>query len=148
MDYITKRVDIDNYNKFEDMIFWRENGFEGKRRDKVLDVRIENELENPNLYIFAAEYENRFIGWISLVYIPKIGNRGGHGHIYVDELWVAESYRNNGIATELLKKADLLKTELEAKGIRLYCNMDNPVALNLYKKCGYTESGSAYFMEK
>ena len=72
----------------------------------------------------------------------------GHGHVYVDELWVEPSYRGNGFAKALLKKADELKDELNATGIRLYVNVNNPIAQKLYEACGYVEDGRAIFMEK
>lgn len=110
---------------------------------------MKKELTNPNLYVYAIMVESRYVGWISLIYIPKIGNRwNGHGHIYVDELWVAPSFRERGFAKVLMKKADDLKTELEATGIRLYVNVNNPTAKKVYEYCGYREDGQAYFMEK
>jgi len=47
-----------------------------------------------------------------------------------------------------MKKADELKIELEAVGIRLYVNANNPTAKEVYNCCGYMEDGQAYFMEK
>ena len=46
------------------------------------------------------------------------------------------------------KKADELKDELNATGIRLYVNVNNPIAQKLYEACGYVEDGRAIFMEK
>ena len=43
---------------------------------------------------------------------------------------------------------DELKNKLDATGIRLYVNVNNPVAKNLYEACGYVEDGRAIFMEK
>ena len=83
-----------------------------------------------------------------MVYIPKVGRWKGNGHVYVDELWVEPSFREQGVAKALMKKADELKTELDATGIRLYVNVNNPIAQRLYGSCGYREDGQAYFMEK
>ena len=47
-----------------------------------------------------------------------------------------------------MKKTDELKIELDAVGIRLYVNVNNPTAKELYNCCGYMEDGQAYFMEK
>ncbi len=106
-------------------------------------------VNNPGFYVYAIDVDNRFVGWISIVYIPKIGSRwNGHGHMYVDELWVAPDYRNNGFAKALLKKADELKIKLNTNGIRLYVNVNNQTAYSLYKGCGYIEDGQAIFMEK
>lgn len=149
MDFRIEKIDINNYSLFDDMVFWRENGFEREPTHTPVPKQMKKELANPNLFVYAVMVENRYIGWISLVYIPKVGSRWkGHGHVYIDELWVEPNYRGKGFAKALMKKADELKMELEAVGIRLYVNVNNPNAEKLYKYCGYLEDGQAYFMEK
>ena len=133
----------DNYSRFADLLYWRAQGTEGTAPDEPVPA----ELSDPNLYVYAAEAEGRFVGWISLCYIPKV-SRWKKGHVYVDELWVAPEYRRRGIGRALMSTADKLKETLEATGIRLYVNHNSPEALSLYRSCGYTETGSAYFMEK
>lgn len=53
--------------------------------------------------------DKRYVGWISLIYMPKAGKWNGHGHIYVDELWIEPSFRGQGLAKALMRKADELK---------------------------------------
>ena len=143
-----ERVTAENFPLFDDMLFWREHGHERQAGKGILPEDVKKELANSNLYLFAAEAEGRFVGWISLVYIPKVSKWRGHGHVYVDELWVAPEYRRQGIAAALMGKADELKGNLNAVGIRLYVNTENPGAQRLYQCCGYTEDGRAIFMEK
>ena len=148
MEFIIDRIDSENISLFDDMIFWRENGFEREATNMPASAQIKKELANPNLYVYAAKVDKRYVGWISLVYMPKIGKWKGHGHVYVDELWVAPPFRGKGLAKALMKKADDLKRDLDAAGIRLYVNVNNPTAKKLYESCGYQEDGQAYFMEK
>ena len=148
MNYKIERIKEDNYSRFDAMLFWREHGSECKPLSYSVDLAVKEELKNPNLYVYAIEDEGRYVGWISLVYIPKVSKWKGHGHIYVDELWVAPSYRKRGLAKALMKKADELKEELEAVGIRLYVNVNNPEAIKLYESCAYEQEGQAFFMEK
>ena len=148
MDYIIERIDTTNYCRFDDMVFRREKGYDRTPSCTPISDNIKNELANPNLYIYAIEVENRYVGWISLIYIPKVGKWNGNGHVYVDELWIDPEYRCKGLGKALMAKTDELKTELKAAGIRLYVSVDNPSALNLYKHCGFEESGQTYFMEK
>lgn len=148
MNFTIERIDSQNYPLFEDMVFWRENGFERKPLHRLVAEQIKKELANPNLYIYAVMVDKRYVGWISLIYMLKAGKWNGHGHIYVDELWIEPSFRGQGLAKLLMKKADELKTKLEATGIRLYVNIHNPTAKKLYEHCGYLEDGQAYFMEK
>lgn len=144
-----EKVDVNNYSLFEDMVYWRENGIERNPAGSSISEQMKNELNNPNLYIYAALENGRYVGWISLVYIPKIGQRWkGHGHIYIDELWVEPGFRGKGFAKALMKKADDLKSELNATGIRLYVNVNNPTAKILYEHCGFHEDGNTFFMEK
>ena len=149
MNYIIEKIDVNNYSLFDDMVFWREHGNEREPTQTAVSEQMKNELSNPYLYVYAVKVDGRYVGWISCAYIAKIGSRwNGHGHVYVDELWVEPSYRGNGLAKALLKKADELKDELNATGIRLYVNVNNPVAQKLYEACGYVEDGRAIFMEK
>ena len=144
-----QKISPQNYSMFDDMVFWRENGFERAPSQQPVSEQMQKELNNPNLHVYTALAEGRFVGWISLVYIPKIGSRwNGHGHVYVDELWVQPDYRGRGYAKALMKKADDLKKELDATGIRLYVNVNNPTAKKLYEGCGYAEDGQAILMEK
>ena len=148
MDFEIERIEESNYNLFDDMVFWRKNGFERISEKSPVSEKIKKELSNPYFYVYAVKSGNKFVGWISLIYLPKIGPWQGKGHIYVDELWVEPGFRGNGYAKELMKKADELKEKFDATGVRLYVNLNNPVAKSLYEKCGYEEAGSAYFMEK
>ncbi len=129
------------------MVYWRGNGTERTPSKNTADTQALQELADPNLYVYAAKADGRYVGWISLVYMPKI-SRVKKGYVYVDELWVQEDYRRIGIATSLMAKADLLKEKLNATGVRLYVNITNPGAKKLYENCGFITDGTADFMEK
>ena len=73
MNYRIERIDEDNYPLFDAMIFWRENGFEREPLWTPVPQQIKKELSNPNLYVYAARVGNRYAGWISLLYLPKVG---------------------------------------------------------------------------
>jgi ribosomal protein S18 acetylase RimI-like enzyme len=146
--YSIVRVSSENYSLFDDMIYWRINGSERVPSKKSIPEDIINELNNHNLFIYAVEVEGRYVGWISLVYMPKVGKFNGHGHVYVDELWIEPSYRKNGLAEKLMKQAEILMKEKCSTGIRLYVDIDNLGAKNLYEKCNFKISCTAYLMEK
>ena len=46
------------------------------------------------------------------------------------------------------KNAGLKIEDIDAAGVRLYVNVNNPIAKQLYEKCGYNYEGTAEFMEK
>lgn len=149
MDYKIIRIDESNYGLFDNMVFFRIHGYENNSLENPITDSIKKELANPNLFLYAVKKEERLVGWISLVYIPKVGSKWeGHGHIYVDELWVEPEQRGNGLAKALMHKAEELKESLQAIGIRLYVNINNETAHKLYEACGYHEDGQAFFMEK
>lgn len=149
MNYTIEKIVVSNYPQFDDMVFWRQTGTERAASQTPVSEQMKKELSNPNLHVYAAQVDKRFVGWISLVYIPKIGSRWkGRGHVYVDELWVEPGYRGRGYAKALMAKAEELKKEWDANGIRLYVNVNNPTAQKLYERCGYQEDGQACFMEK
>lgn len=148
MNFYIDKITAENYPKFDDMIYWRINGKQRAPSSQPPEQAVVEELQNPNLSLFAIGVEDIYVGWISLIYLPKVGKFQGHGHIYVDELWVAPAYRNQGCAKRLLAVAEELKEELSAVGTRLYVNVNNPCAKALYEKCGFAESGTAFFMEK
>ena len=142
------KIDAENYSLFEDMVYWRMNNSQRLPSKESVSQSILSELNNPNLFIYAVELESKYVGWISLIYMPKVGKFNGHGHIYIDEIWIEPSYRKNGFAYELMKLAEVLKEEKCATGVRLYVNIDNLGAKKLYEKCDFIVSGSAYLMEK
>ena len=148
MNHNIVKIYAENYSLFDDMVYWRVNGSERLPLKEEIPQSILNELCNPNLFIYTVEVESRYVGWISLIYMPKVGKFNGYGHIYVDELWIEPSYRKNGFAYELIKQAKALKQEKCATGIRLYVNVDNIGAKKLYEKCDFSVSCSAYLMEK
>jgi ribosomal protein S18 acetylase RimI-like enzyme len=139
MEYSIVKVDRDNYQMFNDMVFQRINGREKNEAERVetqnFDTIYET-LNNENLFVFAALFEDKFVGWISLVYIPKVGRTNGKGHLFIDELYVDPAYRNKGVAKALVKKGDVLSKGINALGLRLYVNTANDDAISLYEQCG------------
>ena len=147
MLHIVERINADNYSRFEDMLYWREKGIEREPAQAVSSDEALCELADPNLYLYSVLCDGRYVGWISLIYMPKV-SRVKRGYVYVDELWVEPSYRGRGFARMLMAEADRLRSELKAAGLRLYVNVENPAAMRLYESCGYAQCGQAYFMEK
>ncbi|MCL2592879.1 MAG: GNAT family N-acetyltransferase [Defluviitaleaceae bacterium] len=151
MDYTIIEINKNNYLMFDDMVFFRINGREKNKVDQ-LNSKIEKDvfttLKNKNLTVLAAQIDNKLVGWISLVYIPKIRKTHGKGYLYIDELWVNPMYRKKGIALALMKKGEQICEKYNVIGLRLFVNIDNKEAFSLYEKCGYKNNGNGIFMEK
>ena len=100
-EYRIIKVDNQNYSMFDDMVFWRINGRERTYAEKSEAINnnlgdVNLSLANPNLYVYSVLDKDKFVGWISIIYMPKVGRLNGLGHIYVDELWVEPTYRKLG----------------------------------------------------
>ena len=107
------KVSFDNLNLLN-------NSFVSK--DKILE-----ELKsNPFAKIICYEKNNKVVGYL---YYSIIYDRIEINNIEVDKL-----YRNHKIATKLLN--ELIK---ENKDITLEVNMNNELALKLYKNFGFEE---------
>ena len=148
MEFSVVQIGPENYGRFRDMVFWRENSFEREPVSCVMPEEVLQVLRGGSLRVYAAESAGRFVGWISLVRMPKISRFEGQGYIYVDEIWVQEDFRRRGIGAALLKTADAWAAEAGDAGVRLYVNTENPEARRLYEKCGFAAQGTAEFMEK
>ena len=70
MNYKVVKIDAENYSLFDDMIYWRMNDIERVPLKEAIPQGILNELSNLNFFIYAVEVESRYIGWISLIYMP------------------------------------------------------------------------------
>jgi len=150
LSFTIERVNKSNYHKFNDMVYWRINGVERSAKEKeeskkTLFEDVYKELDHEGFYVYVAKYKEKYIGWISLMYIPKIG-KWHKGVIYVDELWTAPKFRRRGVAYKLMNKALELQNETGAVTTRLYT--DNIAAQRLYEKCGVEVTNNAVFMER
>lgn len=145
------RVGEENYNKFSSLIEWRRTGSESNDLSYYEDEKMKeffnkyNVLDSDTFFIFAAEKDGKFIGYINALLIPKPDPR--LGLLYVDELWVPDCYRKEGIASLLMKEVFKVAKELNLWRMRLYVDTYNDVARNFYKKSGYTENGDCKFCE-
>ena len=63
-----ERITSENYQDFCDMLYWRAKG----KEEKAPLEDVPDELNDRNLYVYAAREESRFVGWISLTYLPGL----------------------------------------------------------------------------
>lgn len=146
-------VTRDNYHLYDDMVSWRMTGSERTEEEKRRSERTEypevyEDLEHPGFSTWAALCNGRFVGWISLMYTPKIARqRWRKGVLYIDELWVAPEYRRQGIALKLMEKAFECREKTGAVEVRVYVGDDNIPARKLYEKSGLHFDSKADYMK-
>ena len=78
-DFDIERVDEANYEMFDDMAFLRAHGFRREQAPAPLSGRMREALADPDFRLYAARAEGRFVGWIALMYMPKLGKWQGRG---------------------------------------------------------------------
>lgn len=71
-----EKVDVNNYSLFEDMVYWRENGIERNPAGPSISEQMKNELNNPNLYIYAALENGRYVAGFNLYIFRKLDKDG------------------------------------------------------------------------
>ena len=100
-------------------------------------------FENDDAWICIAESEGKPVGYLSIEKYPD--------HLYLDDFCVDEKYRNAGIGTELLRKAQEYATEKNISQIHLHVEKSNSDAIRLYQHLGYkviNEENTRFLMVK
>ena len=96
-------------------------------------------------FICVAEYENDVVAFLSIeVYRDD-------NYIYLDDLSVAEGYRNKGIGTDLIRAAEKYAEEIGIEKIVLHVEKANEGAYRLYSRLGFCADafeGSRIHMSK
>ena len=96
-------------------------------------------------WICVAEYDNDVVAFLS------IEVRRDEDFIYLDDLSVAEGYRNKGIGTTLIHIAEKYAEEIGITKIVFHVEKANKGAYRLYSRLGYSEDadeGSRIRMNK
>lgn len=113
--FTVERITRENYHMFDDMVSWRMTGIESTEEEKKANksnefTEVYSDLEHPGFYAYGALCDGRFVGWISIIYTPKIGRRRWKkGVIYVDELWVAPNIAEVASADSFCKKHSIAR---------------------------------------
>jgi len=137
MDFIFRKININDYEKYSIMINeFRETSFTYEQFIETLNYIL------PFSEIWIIEYNNDIIATGTIIYEKKfIYNNSILCHI--EDICVKQSYRKLGIGKLLINK---LMKNAKDKGcykVSLTCNKENTY---FYKKCGLEERG--YQMSK
>lgn len=106
-----------------------------RKYDKTIDEKFVvnnyfiNMINDENILLIYKE-ENKPIGYI---FAKKIDDK-----YLIDGLYVDSDFRNNGVATELIKK--IIKEINSLGNFKIYINVlkENKTSFELYKKMGFT----------
>lgn len=99
----------------------------------------EGEIADGNLQMFVAEDAGELIGFVSVKIEDStpIFDRGQEAH--VEELYVKESYRRQGVASKLLERAEDYSREEGVDMIQLSVDTGNRSAAQFYSTHGFEE---------
>ena len=109
---------------------------------------FENDILNENLYVF----DNKGI-CIAFIVIDMNEPEPYNGlkwhsnlpHLNIHRFAVSDSYKNKGIASQLLKYADTLAKNKQIKYIKIDTNSKNIPMINLLLKNKYIETDRVFF---
>lgn len=93
------------------------------------------EHQESIVFIARDNKQKRIIGFTQLY--PSFSSISMKRSIILNDLFVIESYRNQGIAQLLLDEAKKYTILIKAKGLELSTALDNTQARRLYEKNGY-----------
>jgi ribosomal protein S18 acetylase RimI-like enzyme len=133
-------------NHFIKLLSLQNNQSEQEAKQGILDSLVMYDFlsdTNTQSMFYLALIDNHPGGYIAIQRIPKADSRGGF--LFVDELYVNEQYRKQGIATALMEHAkQLCHSSSDVAGVRLLCRIENENAQSLYRKCDFNLS-ETYF---
>lgn len=120
-------------------LFVGENKFNNKTEDS-----FEKVLKNKNSFIYVADNNNQLVGFISFSikdvvrYPEPIGT--------LDEMFVMEKYRKQGIGNKFMEIFETKLKELKCYGVFMESGKDLKTAHKFYEKLGYKNYG--YYFAK
>ncbi len=97
-----------------------------------------NEIINNNPFVrgLAIEYNNELAGYCQLSF--TYSSEAGGLVVLIEEVYISPKFQKKGLANAVIS---FIKTDYKnkAKRLRLECQEDNEVALNLYKKHSFEQ---------
>lgn len=114
------------------------NGYADDDLDRFFDGRDE--------WVCTAIAEGQIIAFLSIEV-----HHEDEEYIYLDDLSVTKEYRNNGIGTKLIRKAEAYANDINIHTICFHVEKSNSEAFRLYKRLGYEiheDQGNRYLMIK
>ena len=106
---------------------------------------IKNRLESKDSIIFVVKDKQEYVGFTQLY--PTFSSISMKRAWILNDLYVVEKNRNQGVGEMLLHKAKDLAIETGAKSISLETAPDNYGAQRLYEKNGYKKDSQFYHYE-
>ena len=98
---------------------------------------IKERLNNNESVIYVAFMEDKPVGFTQLY--PKYSSMRAVKNWILNDLYVDEAYRNQGIARRLIQAAMYFAKDNNAKFVQLETQTDNYTAQSLYESVGFIQ---------
>jgi len=95
------------------------------------------QFRDEDAAVFVAEREGRLVGYchVECAETPPVFARGPEGN--VNEVYVAPDHREDGIAGDLMDRAEAWAEDRDCEHVTLSVNADNETARRVYESRGY-----------
>jgi ribosomal protein S18 acetylase RimI-like enzyme len=104
--------------------------------DKVTEEK-KDKISSEDGNIFVAELEDEYIGLVEFE-IKESGQIFSRGKkLKINEIFVKEDYRENGIASALMDKTEEVANKNYCSTVELDVNKRNETAREFYESCGF-----------
>lgn len=114
---------------------------------KITTQNLKKILENPNLgKIWMIESDKKAIGYLVITYCFSFEYKGLYA--YIDEIYIDEKYRNQGIGTKAVQFAIRESKKGKIKMLYLEVEKHNKRATSVYEKLGFSENARSHMMRK
>ncbi|RTZ66742.1 MAG: GNAT family N-acetyltransferase [Aquificaceae bacterium] len=143
MNIFIKRADISDVPEIA-KLFDAYRVFYKQESDLALaSTFLSDRINHAESIIFVAVTEqNKYVGFTQLY--PSFSSAFTQRIWILNDLYVEENSRGNGIAKKLMNKAKEFAKETQARGISLNTEKTNTIAQNLYESLGYEKNTIFY----
>jgi ribosomal protein S18 acetylase RimI-like enzyme len=130
--FAREMADLDSYNALVD----RYDELDDDAREDALAYRRE-QYRNDDHAIFVADRDGDIVGcaYVKDKETPPVFARGAEANI--SEVYVAPDYRENGLASDLLDRAEAWAADRDCEYVTLSVNAGNGIARRVYESRGY-----------
>ena len=116
------------------MLLAKTTGFQDKMKSEIKDFKKHGFSEKSLFEALIAENNNKPVGLC--LYYYTFSSWLGEPGIYIQDIYVNDSFQNQGIGKELVKEAIKLGIRNGATHMRLSVDNKNVQAKNFYEKIG------------
>lgn len=107
---------------------------------------LKKDLKNPKTKIFVYEIQGKIVGYVNCSLQGKNPYTKTKKKGEINDLFVLEKYRKQGIGKALIKKAISFFKSKNVKNISISVNSNNIPTLRVYEKLGFKESVKKMFL--